>query len=62
MVAREELVVVQCSVSFNGGPWNLGIQLLEFQGDKVIRERIYVTESWEAPEWRASWRASTPAA
>jgi hypothetical protein len=36
-------------------------QLLEFRGAKVARERIYVMEVWEAPEWRARWRSDTPA-
>ena len=39
----------------------MGVQILDFRGDKVIRERIYVTEPWEAPEWRAPWRSETPA-
>jgi len=58
ITAREDLVVVECSVSYNGGAWQDGIQLLEFREDKVARERIYVMERWEAPAWRASWRAS----
>jgi hypothetical protein len=58
MTAREDLVVVECSVSYNGGPWQDGVQLLEFRGDKIARERIYVMERWEAPAWRAPWRAS----
>ena len=37
----------------------MGVQTLDFRGDKVIRERIYVTEPWEAPEWRAPWRPAT---
>ena len=58
ITAREDLVVVECSVSYNDGAWQDGIQLLEFRGDKVVRERIYVMERWEAPTWRAPWRAS----
>ena len=61
ITAREDLVVVECSVSYNDGPWQYGVQLLEFRDDKVAHERIYVMESWEAPEWRASWRAAAPA-
>jgi hypothetical protein len=34
------------------------VNIREFRGDKVARETIYVTESWEAPEWRAQWRAA----
>jgi SnoaL-like domain len=61
ITAREDLVVVEVSLSYNGGPWQFGVQLLEFRGDKVALERIYVMEGWEAPEWRAPWRADTPA-
>src|SRR5580765_4521882 len=42
MTARDDLVVVECSVSYNGGPWQFGVQLLDFRGEKVARERIYV--------------------
>ena len=59
--ARADLVVVECSLSYDGGPWQFGVQLLDFRGDKVARERIYVMAGWEAPEWRAPWRADTPA-
>ena len=61
LTAREDLVVVECSVSYDGGPWQFGVQLLEFRGEKVERERIYVMEGWEAPGWRAPWRAERPA-
>ena len=61
ITAREDLAVVEVSASYNGGPWQYGVQLLEFRDDKVARERIYVTEGWEAPEWRARWRSATPA-
>lgn len=49
------------AISYDGGPWQFGVQLLEFRDDKVARERIYVMEGWEAPEWRAPWRSDTPA-
>ena len=49
VTAREDLAVVEVSASYNGGPWQYGVQLLEFRDDKVARERIYVTEGWEAP-------------
>ena len=61
ITVRDDLVVVELSVSYNGGPWQFGVQLLEFRGDKVARERIYVMEGWEAPAWRAAWRSDTPA-
>ena len=61
VTARDDLVVVELSVAYDGGPWQFGVQLLEFRGDKVARERIYVMEGWEAPAWRAAWRSETPA-
>jgi len=61
VTARVDLAVVELTASYDGETWLQGVQLLEFRGDKVARERIYVTEAWEAPEWRARWRADTPA-
>jgi ketosteroid isomerase-like protein len=61
VTARVDLAVVELTASYDGESWLQGVQLLEFRGDKVARERIYVTEAWEAPEWRARWRADTPA-
>jgi len=49
VTAREDLVVVEVSVSYDGGPWMYAVQLLEFYDDKVARERIYVMDGWEAP-------------
>jgi hypothetical protein len=61
VTAREDVVVVEVSVSYDGGSEMYGVQLLEFRDDKVERERIYIMDGWEAPEWRAPWRADTPA-
>ena len=32
------------SISYVGGPWNLTVSILEFRGDKVARETIYITQ------------------
>ena len=61
VTARDDLVVTELSVSYDGGAAMYGVQLLEFRGDRVARERIYVMQGWEAPEWRAPWRSETPA-
>jgi SnoaL-like domain len=58
---RQDLAVVECSISYDDGPWQFGVQLLEFRDDKVALERVYVMDGWDAPEWRAPWRAGTPA-
>ena len=52
------LWVAEVSIRYDGGPWQLGVSILEFRGDHVARETIYVTEPWKAPEWRAPWRAA----
>ena len=57
----EDFSFVELSGAYDGGPEIMGVQTLDFRGDKVIRERIYVTEPWEAPEWRAPWRSENPA-
>lgn len=45
--------MAEAAVSYHGGPWILGVSLHEFRGDRVAHERIYVTEPWDAPAWRA---------
>jgi hypothetical protein len=51
---------VELRVRYDGGPVNYGVQILEFRGDKVVRETIYVADAWEAPEWRSAWWAEPP--
>ena len=59
---REEFSVVELSASYDrGATWVQGVQLLDWRDGRITRERIYVTDAWEAPEWRAPWRAPTPA-
>jgi ketosteroid isomerase-like protein len=53
--------VRELSVHYDGGPAMLGIAVLEFRGELVASERIYVCEAWEAPAWRARWRSGTAA-
>ena len=61
LTVRDSLVVVELAASYDGGPPMYGVALLDFRGERIERERIYVTEGWEAPEWRAPWRSTTPA-
>ena len=55
---RGDLWVAEVSVSYDGGPPMLGVSILELREDQIARESIYVTEGWDAPEWRAQWRAA----
>jgi hypothetical protein len=50
--------VVEGTISYDGGPKQPTIEVLEFRGDEVIRETIYLAAPWDAPEWRARWRAA----
>jgi hypothetical protein len=50
--------VVEIRARYDGGVWLFGPALYEFRGDLVSRETIYVGQAWEAPEWRARWRAA----
>jgi hypothetical protein len=55
---RADLWVAELSIRYDDGPWSLGVSIIELRDDKIARESIYVTESWEAPEWRAQWRSA----
>jgi ketosteroid isomerase-like protein len=61
VTVRNDLVVVELSASYEGGPTMLGVGLLEFRGDKIAHERVYVMDGWDAPDWRSAWRSPTPA-
>jgi hypothetical protein len=55
---REDFWVAEVSARYDQGPANFGVSILEFRGDKIARESIYVSEGWEPPEWRAQWRSA----
>jgi hypothetical protein len=56
---RDDLWVMELRFRYDGGRWNYGVSILEFRGEKVARESIYSAEPWDAPAWRARWRAAT---
>jgi len=56
-----DLVVAENLISYDGAPWMFAVNILEFRGDKVANERIYIADGWEAAEWRSRWRSETPA-
>ncbi len=56
------LVVAENLISYDGGPPMYTVNLIEPNADdKIAHERIYITEAWEAPEWRRPLRSDTPA-
>jgi SnoaL-like domain len=55
---NDDVWVVELSVRYDGGAENFGVSIHEFRGERISRETIYVAEGWEAPAWRAKWRAA----
>jgi ketosteroid isomerase-like protein len=55
-----EVWVVELRIRYDGGPWNYGVEILQFRDGKVARETIYVMDGWEPPEWRSQWWAEPP--
>ena len=58
---RADLVVVENLISYDGAPWMPTVNILEFRGDRVAHERIYIMEPWPAAEWRSPWRSERTA-
>ena len=58
---RDDLAVVEISAGYGGGASMFGVSLLEFDGELICRERIYLGEGWEPPPWRAHLLADRPA-
>jgi hypothetical protein len=50
--------VAELTIAYGGGPPQFGVDILEFRDEKIVRETIYVSEGWEAPEWRAQWASA----
>ena len=55
---QDDVWVMAGKVRYDDGPWNFGVSIHQFRGDRIERETIYFAERFEAPEWRAQWRAS----
>lgn len=58
---RDDLVVFENLISYDGGPWMYTVNLLEFRDNRFAHERIYIMDGWDAAEWRTPWRADQPA-
>ena len=50
--------MVELTVAYDEGPKHFGVSVHEFRDERIARETIYVAEGFEAPEWRAEWRAA----
>jgi hypothetical protein len=57
-----DLVIAEDLISYDGAEPMYTVHLIELNADdKIVPERVYITEGWEAPEWRSPWRSATPA-
>ena len=54
-------MVTEYLISYDGAPWMFTVSIMEFVGDKVVHERIYIMDGFEPAEWRSSWRSAQPA-
>lgn len=43
-------------ISYNGEAWMFTVSILQFRGDKVSTEYIYIMDGFDAPAWRAEYR------
>jgi ketosteroid isomerase-like protein len=55
---ERDVWVAEVTVRYDGAAENFGVSILEIRDGKIARESIYVTEGFDAPEWRAQWRAA----
>jgi hypothetical protein len=50
-----DLWVTENLISYDGSPWKFTINILQFRGDRIAHERLYVVDGFDAAEWRAEW-------
>lgn len=54
-IGRGDLWVNEYTIRYDGRAPHRVVGIMEFRGGRVVRERIYLGEPWEAPAWRARW-------
>lgn len=50
-----DLWVNEYTIRYDGENLRKVAGIMEFRNGKVVRERLYITEPWEPPAWRAQW-------
>jgi SnoaL-like domain len=53
-VGRDDLWLNEYVIRYDGKPSHV-VGIMEFRGDKVVRETVYVGEPWDPPAWREKW-------
>lgn len=49
-----DLWVNEYTIRYDGQPSHV-VGIMEFRDGLVVRETIYISDSWESPAWRAEW-------
>jgi ketosteroid isomerase-like protein len=50
----DDLWLNEYTIRYDGRPV-IAVGIMRFRDGKVVRERIYFADPWEAPAWRARW-------
>ena len=53
-----DIWVAEMVVHYGDAEPRHGVDVLEIRNGKIVRETVYVGEPFDAPEWRAQWRAA----
>jgi hypothetical protein len=54
-IGRGDLWVNEYTIRYDGAKPHKVVGIMEFRDGKVFRERLYISEPWEPPAWRAQW-------
>jgi hypothetical protein len=58
LAGEGDVWVAETESDYSGQLFHMAM-ILEFEGDKIIRETRYYAEPFEPPEWRAPWAKRT---
>jgi hypothetical protein len=50
-----EVQVVELTLRYDGADPHPVVAILDLRGGQVVRERMYIAEPWDAPEYRSQW-------
>jgi len=50
-----EVQVVELTLRYDGGDPHPVVAVLDLRDGQVVRERIYIAETWQPPSYRARW-------
>ena len=54
-VGSGDLWVNEYTIAYDDGVPMMVVGIMHFEGGRVSRERIYISEPWEPPAWRSTW-------